>query len=345
MSQAGENSGEALSASRLSSTVSQYVSDRSRELREKTQAIQQEHIEPFVEFLDTRDVGHWGELGKHHLLEFKAHQREEAELAETTLASRLIVVRTFLKWTQAYYDVPESVIDAADTAIPDLDPEDWVRETFIGTERVEEVLDQFNSTPAWGTRPHITFLLIWHVGMRRGTLRALDVEDINFENQTLSIRHRNPSTPLKNGSHGERDVNISAHVAEVLQSYIETERDAVTVEEEVEGNGMVQRRPLLTTTYGRSDGTTLYRDVTSLTSCGSCGYTRRDAYKCSEAVGPHDLRRSSLTHHVRNDIDRSLISDRANVGEETLERHYDQSTHKEKAALRRDPILDKLDSS
>lgn len=343
MSQAGPASPNTPSTSPLASTVSQYISDRSRELRAKTQAIQQEHIAPFVGFLASEGVTSWEDLEKRHLLEFKTHQRDEAELAETTLAARLVVVRTFLKWTQAYYEVSESVIDAADTAIPDLDPDDWVRDTHIDTERARQILQRFDGTPAWASHSHVTFLLIWHVGMRRGTLRALDVDDINLDSQTISIRHRGPSTPLKNGVHGERDVNISEQVASVLDEYIEQHREPVVVEEEVDGHGMVTRKPLLTTTHGRSDGSTLYRDVTMLTACGDCGYTKRDAYKCEQAVSPHDLRRSSLTHHVRSDIDRSLISDRANVGEDTLERHYDQSTHEEKAALRRDPVLSKLD--
>lgn len=327
----------------LSQTVPQYISDRSRELREKTQAIQQEHLSPFVSFLSKNGVSTWGELEKHHILRFKTTQREEAELAETTLAARLVVVRTFLKWTRAYYDVSEDIIDATETAIPDLDPEEWARDGHINTEQAQSTLSWFEDSPAYGTRPHVVFALIWHVGMRRGTLRALDVDDVHLEDRRISIRNRPPSTPLKNGKYGQRDVNISDNIARVLEEYLDDHRDEGTVEEEIKDVGMVSRDPLLTSAFGRVDGTTLYRDVTSVTCCGECGRTRRESHKCSEAVGPHDLRRSSLTHHVRSDIDRSLISDRANVGEETLALHYDQSTYEEQAELRRDPIMKKLD--
>jgi hypothetical protein len=52
-------------------------------------------------------------------------------------------------------------------------------------------------------------------------------------------------------------------------------------------------------------------------------------------VGPHAIRRGSITHYLNSDIPETAVSDRANVSSEVLEKHYDRRNKKEKMEQRR----------
>lgn len=57
--------------------------------------------------------------------------------------------------------------------------------------------------------------------------------------------------------------------------------------------------------------------------------------QCPHNTRPHDVRRGSITHWLRNDVPETAVSDRMNVSQKTLERHYDKRTNEEKAEQRR----------
>lgn len=66
-----------------------------------------------------------------------------------------------------------------------------------------------------------------------------------------------------------------------------------------------------------------------------------EASKCPGSHSPHALRKGSITYHRNNGLHRKVVSDRADVSEKVLDKHYDMATEAEKRERRRE-FLDNL---
>jgi integrase len=153
---------------------------------------------------------------------------------------------------------------------------------------------------------------------------------------------------LKNGDGAEREVNLHGWVCDVIDDYIETNRQAVEDE--------YGRRPLLTTQHGRAHNTNLRAHINALTRpchyTGECPHDRdqeicegaeySQAQRCPSSVSPHPIRRSAITAWLNEGHRKELVSDRMDVSTDTLEKHYDARTESEKRQLRRE-VFDMVD--
>ncbi len=170
---------------------------------------------------------------------------------------------------------------------------------------------------------------------------ALNVENFDQNERCLRLRHRPEiGTPLKNKGAAERSIAVGEHYCQVIPDYIEHTRDPVR---DKHGG-----RPLITSTQERLSAGVIRNAVYSVTR--PCQYTEcphdRDpetceamsyetAKECPLSRSPHGIRRGSITKHLRNGTPQDVVSDRANVSPEVLERHYDQRSEQEKMELRR----------
>ena len=192
-------------------------------------------------------------------------------------------------------------------------------------------------------------LLLWRTGIRIGSVRALDVDDIQSEEECIAVRHRpDTDTPLKNKENGERLIALKPKVCSALDDYVDVNRLDVTDE--------YGRKPLLATEHGRPNKNTIretvYRWTRPCQYRGSCPYgrdmddcaalsVRRGALKCPSSVSPHAVRRGSITHHLTEDVPEQVFSDRMNVSQRVLEDHYDRRDKHTKIEQRRG-YLDKV---
>ncbi|ELZ05366.1 integrase-like protein [Natrialba chahannaoensis JCM 10990] len=316
---------------------------------ENTLEAQDYRLRAFVAWCDEEGIVNLNNLSGRDMYAYRVWRREGGysgkELELVTLRGEMATMRAFLRFCAEVDGVREDLYDQV--PLPRTDGVD-VSESTLVPDRAVEIVDWLERYE-YGSRRHVTVLMLWHTGCRVGELRGLDLGDLDLEGErpradgpAVHFVHRpETDTPLKNKEKGERWNAISAHVAQTLQDYIDGPREAVT-----DDHG---RRPLLTTKHGRVTVSacrdTLYRVTRPCWRNESCPHDRdpescdwtlySKMSKCPSARSPHDVRSGRVTAHRLSDEDRSLVSERMNASEEILDKHYDRRSERQKAEQRR----------
>jgi site-specific recombinase XerD len=311
------------------------------EWSQATEKVERFRVELFIDWLAENEIADMRDVSARTVHRF--HLDVKDGIARTTLGRRIGTVRRFLAFCTS--------IDAVDSSVPERiempNHDDVARTEALDESQAEAALSYLRKY-AYASREHALLALTWHTGIRSGTLVALDVEDVEAEKHRLRIRHRPESgTPLKNGVRAERYVAISPDITELLEDYISTNRSSV---EAKKGDGD-NRNPLFTTKHGRAPVKTLRRWFQTATRpClyGDCPHGRSPndceaaqkssaAGDCPSSVSGHPVRRGAITRFLKDEsIPEKAISDRSNVSQDVMDKHYDVRTEGEKTEQRRD---------
>ncbi|MUW14859.1 tyrosine-type recombinase/integrase [Halorubrum sp. CBA1125] len=321
--------------------VELYFSHRRADLSEKTLQNQRYRLDTFTEWCDSEgDLDNLNELTGRDIHRYRSWRLDD--VSKITVVGTLQTFRKFLEFAAAIDAVPEGMRERVH--LPNVDPTEEADDTILEADRGREVLDYLD-TFEYASRRHVTLAIMWHTGCRMGTVRALDVDDIDFDARCLDVRHRPESgTPLKNGWRAERSIALGEHYCEVIADYLEHNRPSVRDD--------YGREPLIASNQGRLSETAMRSDVYKVTRpcvTGECPHDREpesceavdnygEASKCPSSVSPHPVRRGSITKHLRDGTPQEIISERSNVTGEILEQHYDERTEREKMELRREHI-------
>jgi integrase len=273
------------------------------------------------------------------LHEYRVWRRNDGDLAPASEKTQMDTIRVFVRWCESI----DAVVRDLSTKVqsPTLTGGDNVRDVMLEEERAERVLTHLAKYEFASLR-HVGLSLLWHSMMRIGAAHALDIDDYHPRDQYVEVRHRpDQGTPIKNKKDGERLVALSDEMCDLLDDWVAQTR--------FDRSDSYGREPLLTTRQGRVSKSTLrsycYRATRPCEYGETCPHDRdpedceatsRDhAAKCPSSVSPHAVRRGGITRSLSKDVPQKIVSDRANVSLEVLEKHYDQRTEREKMEQRR----------
>ncbi|WP_345778664.1 tyrosine-type recombinase/integrase [Halobaculum magnesiiphilum] len=321
-----------------------YLQSREPEVSVKTLQNHRYRLSHFVAWCREEEIENLNRLTGRMLHQYRTWRAEQVK--RVTLVNELRTVQQFLGFAASIDGVEEGMRERV--RIPPLDPEEEARDVRLETERAQEILTHMERYE-YASRDHVIMLLLWHSGIRLGTLRSIDVDDYDSDGRCIDIRHRPESeTPLKNGDAAERAISVSEHYCKVLDDYIEHNRHNVRDD--------YGRRPLISSQHGRLSSAPIRQAVYQWTlpcTIGSCPHDQdpetcewavRDSRAgCPSSRSPHAIRRGAITHQLRNHVPQNVVEERSNVSGEVLEQHYDQRTEREKMEVRRE-FLDALDS-
>jgi integrase len=306
----------------------------------------------FVEWAEEDGIENMNNVRGRQLRRFKNWCKDTSDNNTISLNGILGVVRRFLVFCVDIEAVYPTVPDK--TPMPNVPDEEAVSYEKPSDELVESVLD-FLETHEPCSRRHVEYRLIKELGNRVGAVRAIDVPDVDLEEQVIELHHRPETeykdergTPLKNGTDGERHQNISKELAELIDRYLESPQRP-DVEDKF------GRKPLLTTKSGRPKITTIRRDLYKLSRpckySGECPHgrdidsceatTSRYASDCPSSHSPHPLRRWSIEHQIESGVSKELLTDRVDVSVPVLNEHYDLRS-KERKRKHRLEVLEKV---
>ncbi|TMT85810.1 site-specific integrase [Haloterrigena sp. H1] len=318
--------------------VEMYLTDRKNELAKQTLRSHKGRLKPFRIWCEDNGINDLNDLSARDTRRYKIWQSES--INNVTLKSYMDTLRVFLRWSAdidaVHPDLPEKVQS------PSLRRGENEKTTHIDSETAQDILDYLRKYE-YATLSHVVWEILWHTGMRRGAARSLDVSDYQSEDRYLDVCHRpETDTPLKNKYEGERPVAISEAVSTVIDDWVDNQRPDVTDD--------YGRQPLLATDFGRVHGQTIQKyiymwsipcaigqDCPHGRDPDDCDATvnRNAAHMCPSSIAPHDIRRSAITHALREDAPVTAVSDRSNVSPDVLDKHYDQMTAEEKMDKRR----------
>jgi len=319
--------------------VEWYLAERKPEVTEKTIENHRYRLEQFLEFCDIQEIEEMNRLTGRNIHRYRVWASKD--IKTVTLRGYLQTFRVFLGFCASIEAVEPGLRERVQ--IPEVEPEDEARNEHLGSDQAEQILDHLERF-SYASREHVVTAILWHTGIRLGTLRALDVGDFDKDSQCLDVRHRpEQGTPLKNKKAAERSIAVGPHYLDVISDYVKHNRENVT-----DDHG---RHPLITSSQGRlSDGSireTIYR-VTQPCGYGKCPHDKDPStceYRqhsqragCPSSRSPHGIRRGAITNHLRTGSPQEVVSDRANVSGDILDQHYDERTEREKMEIRREFI-------
>ena len=328
--------------------VNLYLDHREPELSEKSVTNQRYRLNSFLEWCRYEGIENMNELTGRDLHEFRVWRRKGqgenyGPISKVTLRGILATLRTFLEFCAGIDAVEAGMRERV--LLPEVEPEEASKDEKLDADHANAILDHLERYK-FASREHVIFSILWHTGIRLGTLRALDVDDFSKDGRYLQIRHRPDSgTPLKNRRAAERSIAVGDFYAQVIQEYIETNRPEVTDDD--------GREPLISSSQGRLSASPIRRVIYKWTrpcmigDCphdedpDTCEYMTRDtASGCPSSRSPHGIRRGSITNHLREGSPEEVVSDRMNVSKDVLDQHYDQRSEREKMEVRREFVTD-----
>ena len=319
-----------------------YLRERSTDVADSTLQAHEYRLNHFIRWCDdVAEIENMNTLSGRDLHRYKLWRQEDGDLNKVSLKSQVDTLRVFVRFCET--------IDAVETDLhskiisPTLSDGVGQRDVKLESEEASDLL-QYLGRFEYATFGHALLLLLWRTGIRIGSVRSLDVKDVQSEQECIALRHRpDTDTPLKNKQNGERLIALKPEVCAALEDYIEVNRPDVTDD--------YGREPLLATEYGRPDKNTIrstvYRWTRPCQYRGSCPHgrdmddcealsVRWGASKCPSSVSPHAVRRGSITHHLAEDVPETVVSDRMNVSKRVLSDHYDRRDERTKMEQRRD---------
>ena len=332
-------------------------------------------VRPFVEFLEDEGIENLNDLNGRLLLRFDSMRRSSGDVQKNTLNNQLGTIRQFLEFGIKANAVEPVVASQVD--IPHVSKDERINREKLPTQRAKDILE-FLDRFEYASRDHVIAFLLWETGARVGSLRALDLEDVYLDEDDLDrlryqedlgvgesvledilagvelpfvyFRHRpETDTPLKKQDSGERPVNISKELGEVLEVYIEFRR--------VEATDEHGRKPLLTSKKAPGRVTVSGIRIRAYEMTQPCQVGKECPHdrdpedcearehgqksRCPSVRSPHKWRTGSVTWHRDRGWPPEEIAVKMATSVELVNSVYDQPEKLKRMSIRREN-LDKL---
>ncbi|ACV47813.1 MULTISPECIES: tyrosine-type recombinase/integrase [Halomicrobium] len=325
--------------------MERYLNHRKTESAAESVKSWRYRLKIFVDWTEEKEgIEAMSDLTGWTLDEYETHRRGQ-DLAASTLNGEMQTLKNWLEYLARIGVVDDGLPEKVH--VPSIPDGEGSNDEMLDPDDAAALIRSFRETPErYGTAKHAVLELLWFTGCRVGAARSLDLRDYHSAERFVTFHHRD-GTPLKNDSDGERAVGLPESVCEVLDYYIEHYRETSH-----DGSG---RKPLFTTTQGRSSENTL-RVWTYLATqpClfGPCPHgEERDACeyvhvhhasKCPSSLSPHRIRTGSITWQRDCGLPAEIVGERVNATLEVIEKYYDQATERQRLEQRRRPYITDL---
>ncbi|MUV59298.1 site-specific integrase [Halobacterium sp. CBA1126] len=321
-----------------------YLDEKDAEYSENTLNAHRIRLQHFIRWCDEVGLDNLNDLDGRKVHRYKTWRTKEGDLNRVSQRTQMSTLRVFIRFCEKIDAVPEGLHEKV--LVPSISKKEKARRKDVDTDEILAALHYLRKYE-YASNRHTALELMWHTAMRLGEIHGLDVEDYYPQKSYIKVKHRESSgTPLKNKHSGERAVNLSEGMGRLLDDYLADNRIDATDDND--------RRPLISTNYGRVSRTAIRNWVYQMTR--PCEYGEpcpddRDPDECeyagsSPAAGcpfnyfPHAIRSASITYHRNNGWPVEHLSDRVNASPEIIKSHYDEPEDADALARREEFMKD-----
>lgn len=317
-----------------------YLAQREDEVSDETVQAHHYRLKHLIRWCEKKGITNINDLSPLSLHEYRQWRKKDGDLNAVTLQTQLSTLKVFIRFCESINAAEQGLHEKI--MLPSVDEEENTRDRLLEGDAAKNILSYLRRYEYASLR-HTVCITLWNTACRIGALQSLDVDDFVEESQSLRFRHRPDSgTRLKNGKGGERICALSDDVVAVLSDFIDVNRPNVTDNH--------QRKPLFATEHGRMHKSNIRSIIYAITrpcvynqdcphgrDLDECEATNHDAAsKCPSSRSPHDIRRGSITEYLREEVPKTVVSDRANVAPDILDKHYNRMTEEERMEQRRE---------
>lgn len=326
-----------------------YLADKERDgAASSTIRSHRSRLGHFIEWMeDETDYTHLAELSGLDVRRWKLWRFDDDNSIHT-VATHLDTLRVFLRFCAG--------IDALDEELPakvkSPNRPNGQRSNEIDADCCKAILGHLDRYQ-YASIEHALVHLLWYGMIRVGAARSLDVDDLDLKEGYAEFSHDpDEDTPLKNDEGSERTIHLRPQTCQILADYIDENRVDATDEHgrepvfTVEGcssrphvNTLRNRIYAVTRPCKHGEGCPHDRDPDTC----EAAQTMNDASKCPSSESTHAIRRGSISWALRNETPKPVVSDRADVSPEIIDRNYSTLTDREQADVRSSQLPDGLD--
>ncbi|WP_424008697.1 tyrosine-type recombinase/integrase [Haloferax denitrificans] len=313
---------------------------RSNDRAELTIESHRSRLKKFGMWLLIQGVEETTDIQPQHFEDYRIQRAKNVK--KVTVKTHMDTIRVWIRNMETYRAVPEGLSEFVRS--PELTGSEGQRSDHLPVERGDRILENVRKY-MWGSMEHVVYELWWAAAIRLGGVHSLDVDDFNPKKGYVQLKHRPESgTTLKNREKGERVVSLHPTVIDAIEDYLDNPERPDTTDE-------YGREPLLASTKGGRYSKSHLRNVCyyltlpCVTENGcphdrdpkTCQWASNKCHssRCKSSKAPHALRSGALTRQLKRGVPPHVLSERANVGVDTLEDHYNELTEEEKMEVRR----------
>ncbi len=173
--------------------VEQYLNHRKTELAQSSLQNHRYRLQRFLEWCEINDIQNMNDISGRSLHEYKQWRSEDVNTM--TLRAQLSTIHVFIRFCENIEAVESGVSEKI--LIPQVDYENERRTDLLTSDEAEDIQAHLNRYE-YATLRHALFEVLWHTGVRTGTVRTFDLEDFHPEERYLAVKHRpKTATPLK----------------------------------------------------------------------------------------------------------------------------------------------------
>ncbi|GAA0272257.1 tyrosine-type recombinase/integrase [Halobacterium noricense] len=323
-----------------------YIDRRRPESTDHSMKTYYYRLKQFVEWCERQQIERVSELDGWTFENYETHRAGEG-LAPVTLNGEMKDLRLFVEYLERIEAVEDGLSDRIH--IPKVSDNEASSDKKLATEDAKPLLEYYRRYDK-GSRSHALLEVFWNTGARLGALRALDVRDYHSDEQYLEFVHRPESdTPLKKKVNGERPVALSDAAADALDAYLVSD-------DRWDKHDDHGREPLFTSRLGRPGQNTvrcwsylatlpcLHSECPHGRKRETCEFTERNkASQCPSSRSPHQIRTGSITYQLDSGLPPEVVATRVNASVETIKKHYDKATPRQRMQRRRRRYVDRLE--
>lgn len=336
--------------------VERYLKHRQEEISENTLKEYRRKLDFFLEYCEAEGIHDLNQMDGRKIDGYETWRRYESSdcvdvLGQKTMRDDMYLMKSFFTYQEKIDSVTPGLQHKV--KIPTLSDGDGVRNDELSAERNQRILAHL-AKYEYATVDHIVWALHWYTGRRPGGIHSLDLKDVHTDTSDpyLEFRHRGGTTSLKKGERGEGSVNLPEVAAELFEDYKQNRRYDV-----LDKDG---RQPFLTSKQGRLSKPYMRKlfykwtrpckvgkDCPHNQDMQTCAaaQTLDKASTCESAKSPITDRHGHITELLRLGVPIAIISERCDVSEEVIEKHYDERSEEECRQHRRDILSEYTQNS